>query len=148
MNLMNEDLARAQMSARLGEAQQLRRGHQQAAARRFSRKAEQAARAGASRPRPRSVSLWSRTQRLGTLIAGVRTGARVRPRGRTRAPPCPDLEFGQVKTCDFCGRQEADDARRSRWTTSVENGRARTYCDTCSREHLRAMEGKLDSEWW
>jgi hypothetical protein len=43
-NLMNEDLARAQMSARLGEAQQLRRGRQQVALRRMSRKAEQAAR--------------------------------------------------------------------------------------------------------
>ena len=43
-NLMHEDLARAQMAARLGEAQQLRRGRQQAAARRLSRKAEQAAR--------------------------------------------------------------------------------------------------------
>jgi hypothetical protein len=43
-NLMNEDLARAQMSARLGEAQQLRRGRQLAAARRLSRKAEQAQR--------------------------------------------------------------------------------------------------------
>ena len=28
MNLMHEDLARAQMSARLGEAHALRRGHQ------------------------------------------------------------------------------------------------------------------------
>jgi hypothetical protein len=43
MNTMQEDLARAQMSARLGEAQQLRRGHQLALARRLSRKAEQAA---------------------------------------------------------------------------------------------------------
>jgi len=43
MNLMNENLARAQMSARLGEAQQLRRGHQLARSRRLSRKAEQAA---------------------------------------------------------------------------------------------------------
>ena len=43
MNLMHEELARAQMSARLGEAQQLRRGHQLAMARRMSRKAEQAA---------------------------------------------------------------------------------------------------------
>jgi hypothetical protein len=42
--LMNEDLARAQMTARLGEAQQLRRGRQQAAVRRLSRKAERAAR--------------------------------------------------------------------------------------------------------
>ncbi|MDX6373788.1 MAG: hypothetical protein QOD98_2776, partial [Nocardioidaceae bacterium] len=26
--------------------------------------------------------------------------------------------------------------------------RARTYCESCSREHVRAMEGKLDSEYW
>jgi hypothetical protein len=43
MNLLNENLARAQMAARLGEAHQLRRGHQLARARRLSRKAEQAA---------------------------------------------------------------------------------------------------------
>ena len=43
MNLMNENLARAQMSARLGEAQELRRGRQLIRARRLSRKAEQAA---------------------------------------------------------------------------------------------------------
>ena len=44
MNLMHEDLARAHMSVRLGEAQQQRRGHQLARARRISRKAEKAAR--------------------------------------------------------------------------------------------------------
>lgn len=43
MSLLPENLARAQMSARLGEAQQLRRGHQVARARRLSRKAELAA---------------------------------------------------------------------------------------------------------
>ena len=43
MNLLYEDLARAQMSARLGEAQALRRGHHLAMARRMSRKAELAA---------------------------------------------------------------------------------------------------------
>jgi hypothetical protein len=43
MQLMNEDLARAQMSARLGEAHERRRGHQLAMARRLSRKAERAA---------------------------------------------------------------------------------------------------------
>ena len=31
---------------------------------------------------------------------------------------------------------------------AVENGRARSFCEKCSREHLRAMESKLDSEWW
>lgn len=44
MNLMTEDLARAQMAARLGEARHLRAGHQMSRARRLSRKAEQAAR--------------------------------------------------------------------------------------------------------
>jgi hypothetical protein len=43
MNLMYEDLARAQMSARLGEAHSQRRGHQLVLAGRLSRKAEQAA---------------------------------------------------------------------------------------------------------
>ena len=43
MNTMYEEVARAQMSARLGEAHELRRGHHLARARRLSRKAEQAA---------------------------------------------------------------------------------------------------------
>ena len=43
MRLMNEDLARAQMSRRLGEAHDLRRGHQLAMSRRLSRRAERAA---------------------------------------------------------------------------------------------------------
>jgi hypothetical protein len=43
MNLITEDLARAQMSARLGEARELRRGHQLLKARRLTRRAERAA---------------------------------------------------------------------------------------------------------
>ena len=43
MNLMHEELARAQMAARLGDAHELRRGHHLVRARRLSRKAEQAA---------------------------------------------------------------------------------------------------------
>jgi hypothetical protein len=43
MIVMQEELARAQVSARLGEAHELRRGHHLAIARRMSRKAEQAA---------------------------------------------------------------------------------------------------------
>ena len=42
-HLMNEELARAQMSARLGEAREARRGHNLAMSRRMSRKAERAA---------------------------------------------------------------------------------------------------------
>jgi hypothetical protein len=42
MNLMHEELARAQMTERLGEAHVLRRGHQVVVARRLSRRAERA----------------------------------------------------------------------------------------------------------
>jgi hypothetical protein len=50
-------------------------------------------------------------------------------------------------TCALCGRQGSG-AETLTWTTSVENGRRRTYCEECSRSHLRSIEGKLDSEWW
>jgi len=53
-----------------------------------------------------------------------------------------------VTTCDFCGRQEPDGAKTLTWTVAVENGHRRVYCDACSRDHLRSMEGKLDSEFW
>ena len=43
MNLMYEDLARAQMAERLGEAHELRRGHQLGMARRMSHRAQRAA---------------------------------------------------------------------------------------------------------
>jgi hypothetical protein len=51
-------------------------------------------------------------------------------------------------TCDFCGAAAPGDETPLTWTTSVENGRTKVFCDRCSREHLRAIEGKLDSEWW
>ena len=56
-------------------------------------------------------------------------------------------------TCDFCGTTAPDDESGGTgmpltWTSAVENGRQRVFCDRCSREHLRAIESKLDSEWW
>jgi hypothetical protein len=51
-------------------------------------------------------------------------------------------------TCDFCGTVSETDDPPLTWTTSVELGRTKYFCDRCSREHLRAMESKLDSEWW
>lgn len=52
-----------------------------------------------------------------------------------------------MSTCDHCGRQEAGDTTLA-WSTAVEHGRRRWFCPSCSREHLRAMESKLDSEHW
>lgn len=54
----------------------------------------------------------------------------------------------ETRVCDWCGRVESDVARTLAWSTAVENGRPRSYCERCSREHLRSMEGKLDSEFW
>jgi hypothetical protein len=34
------------------------------------------------------------------------------------------------------------------WTTSVERGRTLVYCDACSRDNVRSIEGRLDAEWW
>jgi hypothetical protein len=53
-----------------------------------------------------------------------------------------------VTTCSFCGKVDQGDQPPLTWTSAVEQGRTRWFCDTCSREHLRAMESKLDSEWW
>jgi len=51
-------------------------------------------------------------------------------------------------TCDFCGTTAPGEEPPLTWTTAVENGRSKAFCDRCSREHLRAMESKLNSEWW
>lgn len=56
--------------------------------------------------------------------------------------------FWGMTTCDWCGRESDDAAELLTWTTAVEHGRTKHFCTACSREHLRAMEGKLDSEWW
>ncbi|MDT0203940.1 hypothetical protein [Nocardioides sp. AE5] len=57
-----------------------------------------------------------------------------------------------MATCDFCGTTPVGDGDQDppplTWTTAVENGRQRVFCDACSREHLRSIEAKLDSEWW
>lgn len=53
-----------------------------------------------------------------------------------------------MTTCAFCGKVDEGDQPPLTWTSAVEQGRTKWFCDRCSREHLRAMESKLDSEWW
>ncbi len=50
--------------------------------------------------------------------------------------------------CSFCGTAAEGDTPPLTWTSATEHGRLVWFCDRCSREHLRSMEGKLDSEWW
>ncbi|MFK4143923.1 hypothetical protein [Streptomyces sp. NPDC004065] len=49
--------------------------------------------------------------------------------------------------CARCGTP-AEGPPPPTWTCSVENGARRYFCDRCSREHLRSIEGRLDSAWW
>lgn len=51
--------------------------------------------------------------------------------------------------CATCGATPADPAlARLTWARGTENGHEVWTCDTCSRRHLRSIEGKLDSSWW
>ncbi|WP_107089013.1 hypothetical protein [Streptomyces sp. NRRL B-3648] len=49
--------------------------------------------------------------------------------------------------CARCGTP-ADGPPPATWTCSVENGIRQYFCAACSRENLRAIEGRLDSAWW
>ena len=58
-----------------------------------------------------------------------------------------DDEAGDTAvTCALCG-QTADEPPLT-WSTSLERGRLLHYCDRCSRDNVRAIESKLDGEWW
>ncbi len=51
-------------------------------------------------------------------------------------------------TCDSCGATDDSDVPPLTWSLSLERGRSMRYCDGCTRDHLRSMEGKLDQSFW
>jgi hypothetical protein len=52
----------------------------------------------------------------------------------------------EAVTCALCGTTAPE--LPLGWSTSVERGRRVVHCERCSRENVRAMESKLDPEWW
>ncbi len=46
--------------------------------------------------------------------------------------------------CDLCGATHEGDAPPLTWSLSMERGQVKRFCDVCTREQLRIMEGKLD----
>ena len=52
----------------------------------------------------------------------------------------------QPVSCTLCGATA--DERPLTWTMSVERGEPRFYCERCSRDNVRAMEGRLDADWF
>jgi hypothetical protein len=53
-----------------------------------------------------------------------------------------------VTTCNLCGAQAEGDTPPLSWTVSYERGQRRVFCERCSRENVRNIESKLDSDWW
>ncbi|MGH8971499.1 MAG: hypothetical protein ACRDV1_16285 [Actinomycetes bacterium] len=49
-------------------------------------------------------------------------------------------------SCALCGATAPE--LPLTWTSSVERGRTLYYCTACSRDNVRAIEGRLDAEWW
>jgi hypothetical protein len=51
----------------------------------------------------------------------------------------------------MCGETSdaADDTVPLGWMVEHDrHGRIRTVCPACARRHARAIEAKLDEEWW
>lgn len=65
---------------------------------------------------------------------------------QSTADPTADPTARTTTTCARCGTTRA--GLPLTWTCSVENGRRVYFCDSCAREHLRSIEGRLDSAWW
>jgi len=51
-------------------------------------------------------------------------------------------------SCDHCGATEPDDTPPLTWSLTMERGQVRRFCERCTRENVRAMEGKLDPAHW
>jgi hypothetical protein len=51
-------------------------------------------------------------------------------------------------TCDLCGLSDPGDEPPLSWSLSIDRGQAKRYCEQCTRQHLRSMEGKLDQAHW
>ncbi|HUS61483.1 MAG TPA: hypothetical protein VMY34_04745 [Acidimicrobiales bacterium] len=55
-----------------------------------------------------------------------------------------------TRTCNQCGTQAdaADEGLPEGWSFTVENDRVDYQCSPCIRRNIRAIEGKLPTEWW
>lgn len=51
--------------------------------------------------------------------------------------------------CVRCGARPQDPQEAgASWSFGTERGRVVWSCPECTRANARAIEGKLDSEWW
>lgn len=50
-------------------------------------------------------------------------------------------------SCAVCGRTVPEPAPIT-WSVATGSRGVTRTCDTCTRENVRSIEGKLDEEWW
>lgn len=50
--------------------------------------------------------------------------------------------------CSVCGGRAEDELAVLTWTLDAHDDRWDWICPDCSRDHLRAIEARLDAEWW
>jgi hypothetical protein len=52
-------------------------------------------------------------------------------------------------TCSVCGAPAPDgEPVLAGWSTSSSSRGVQWVCTSCTREHVRSIEAKLDEEWW
>jgi transcription elongation factor Elf1 len=63
-----------------------------------------------------------------------------------------DVEVGAGMgplACQLCGRTaEAEVDARLSWVMERDGARTSWTCPSCALENVRAMEAKLDAQWW
>ncbi|ROQ66190.1 hypothetical protein EDD93_0592 [Streptomyces sp. 840.1] len=66
----------------------------------------------------------------------------------TQRPEAAGAQSGAGVVCALCGTGSGSDSAPPTWLCSVEHGSRRYFCDNCARTHIRAIEGRLGSDWW
>ncbi|MDQ3465158.1 MAG: hypothetical protein M3500_10785 [Actinomycetota bacterium] len=49
-------------------------------------------------------------------------------------------------TCSVCGNTEEEPPVT--WTSQASERDQQWLCESCTRENLRSIEGRLDEAWW
>lgn len=59
-----------------------------------------------------------------------------------------EASAASARVCSVCGRTPTDATDGLAWTFDASGGRESWVCSACSRDHVRAIEAKLEQEWW
>ncbi len=66
--------------------------------------------------------------------------------GRLEPSPGAGCDNPGMVTCSVCGTTE--DEPPVTWTNQVSERGRQWLCESCTRQNLRSIEGRLDEAWW